>query len=193
MSWDDAHGYERFMGKWSRVAGRIFLDWLALPKGLKWLDVGCGTGAFASEFQRRGLVVTACEASPRGRAWAERAGVTVHPFDVALPVTGPLPGGPFDLAFSLEVAEHIPSALAGRFVDHVVANSELVVLTAAHPGQGGQGHVNEQPQSYWIEKLGERGYAHDEDASKRISERLRARDTDSYLYENLMVFRRANA
>jgi ubiquinone/menaquinone biosynthesis C-methylase UbiE len=42
----DGEGYERFMGQWSRAAGRFFLDWLSLPSGLKWLDVGCGTGAF---------------------------------------------------------------------------------------------------------------------------------------------------
>jgi ubiquinone/menaquinone biosynthesis C-methylase UbiE len=42
----DGEGYEKFMGRWSRSAGRLFLDWLSLPSGLKWLDVGCGTGAF---------------------------------------------------------------------------------------------------------------------------------------------------
>ena len=42
----DGEGYERFMGQWSRAAGCLFLDWLSLPSGLKWLDVGCGTGAF---------------------------------------------------------------------------------------------------------------------------------------------------
>jgi ubiquinone/menaquinone biosynthesis C-methylase UbiE len=42
----DGGAYERFMGRWSRAAGGVFLDWLALPNGLHWLDVGCGTGAF---------------------------------------------------------------------------------------------------------------------------------------------------
>ena len=42
----DGDAYERFMGRWSRTAGETFLDWLALPPGLRWLDVGCGTGAF---------------------------------------------------------------------------------------------------------------------------------------------------
>jgi ubiquinone/menaquinone biosynthesis C-methylase UbiE len=42
----DGAAYERMMGRWSAVAGEIFLDWLARPKGLRWLDVGCGTGAF---------------------------------------------------------------------------------------------------------------------------------------------------
>src|ERR1700752_1448767 len=42
----DGAAYERLMGRWSRSAGDVFLDWLAVPKGLNWLDVGCGTGAF---------------------------------------------------------------------------------------------------------------------------------------------------
>lgn len=42
----DGQAYERLMGRWSRAAGELFLDWLSLPKRLNWLDVGCGTGAF---------------------------------------------------------------------------------------------------------------------------------------------------
>jgi len=42
----DGHAYERLMGRWSRAVGEEFLDWLTLPKGLNWLDVGCGTGTF---------------------------------------------------------------------------------------------------------------------------------------------------
>lgn len=42
----DGAAYERLMGRWSRAVGEVFLDWLALPSGLRWLDVGCGTGVF---------------------------------------------------------------------------------------------------------------------------------------------------
>ena len=42
----DGQAYERLMGRCSRAVGEVFLDWLSLSKGLKWLDVGCGTGAF---------------------------------------------------------------------------------------------------------------------------------------------------
>jgi len=42
----DGAAYERMMGRWSRVAGEAFLDWLGLPNGLRCLDVGCGNGAF---------------------------------------------------------------------------------------------------------------------------------------------------
>ena len=38
--------YERYMGKWSQLVGEAFLDWVAPKTGLRWLDVGCGNGAF---------------------------------------------------------------------------------------------------------------------------------------------------
>ena len=43
---DDSAAYERFMGRWSRAAGEVFVDWRAPPTGARWLDVGCGTGVF---------------------------------------------------------------------------------------------------------------------------------------------------
>jgi ubiquinone/menaquinone biosynthesis C-methylase UbiE len=46
IRYDDGAAYERMMGAWSRAAGEIFLDWLAPSCGLRWIDVGCGTGAF---------------------------------------------------------------------------------------------------------------------------------------------------
>jgi SAM-dependent methyltransferase len=41
----DGDAYERLMGRWSRLAGEVFLDWLDAPPRGRWLDVGCGTGA----------------------------------------------------------------------------------------------------------------------------------------------------
>jgi ubiquinone/menaquinone biosynthesis C-methylase UbiE len=46
IRFDDGAGYERMMGTWSRLASEVFLDWLAPPLGLRWIDVGCGNGAF---------------------------------------------------------------------------------------------------------------------------------------------------
>lgn len=42
----DGAAYEQLMGRWSRAVGEIFLDWVAPPDGLRWLEIGCGTGAF---------------------------------------------------------------------------------------------------------------------------------------------------
>jgi SAM-dependent methyltransferase len=46
IRFDDGATYERYMGKWSQLVGDTFLDWLAPKSGLRWLDVGCGNGAF---------------------------------------------------------------------------------------------------------------------------------------------------
>jgi SAM-dependent methyltransferase len=46
-AFDDADAYERYMGRWSRAIGEKFLAWLAPPKEARWLDIGCGTGAFS--------------------------------------------------------------------------------------------------------------------------------------------------
>jgi SAM-dependent methyltransferase len=50
----DGVAYERFMGRWSQLVGHAFIDWLAPAPGLRWLDVGCGNGAFTE------LVVQRC-------------------------------------------------------------------------------------------------------------------------------------
>ena len=46
IRFDDGAAYERYMGKWSQLVGAAFLDWLAPRAGLRWLDIGCGNGAF---------------------------------------------------------------------------------------------------------------------------------------------------
>jgi len=46
IRFEDGAAYERMMGIWSRIGGSIFLDWLAPAQGLRWIDIGCGSGAF---------------------------------------------------------------------------------------------------------------------------------------------------
>jgi SAM-dependent methyltransferase len=53
IRFDDGAGYERYMGKWSQLAGDVFLDWLAPEPGQRWLDVGCGNGAFTEMLVER--------------------------------------------------------------------------------------------------------------------------------------------
>lgn len=51
----DGAAYDRFMGVWSRLAGQDFLDWIRPQPRLRWLDVGCGNGAFSQ------LIAEQCE------------------------------------------------------------------------------------------------------------------------------------
>ena len=53
IRFDDGAAYERYMGKWSQLAGEAFLRWLAPPHKLRWLDVGCGNGAFTEMLVER--------------------------------------------------------------------------------------------------------------------------------------------
>lgn len=45
--WANGAAYEGYVGRWSRLAAREFIGWLAVPASGHWLDVGCGTGALS--------------------------------------------------------------------------------------------------------------------------------------------------
>lgn len=53
ITFDDGAAYEGYMGVWSRAVGAVFLDWLAPAPGRRWLDVGCGNGAFTEMIAER--------------------------------------------------------------------------------------------------------------------------------------------
>ena len=47
-TWERGHPYEQYAGRWSRKVAPVFLDWMAVPMGQRWLDLGCGTGALSA-------------------------------------------------------------------------------------------------------------------------------------------------
>jgi SAM-dependent methyltransferase len=81
----DGQSYERLMGRWSRVVGERFLNWLDIPDGLRWLDVGCGNGAFTEEIIARcsPAAVIALDPSEDQLAYARmRSGAKLAQFEV---------------------------------------------------------------------------------------------------------------
>ena len=53
IRFENGAAYERYMGRWSQLVGEAFIDWLAPETGLRWLDVGCGNGAFTEMIAAR--------------------------------------------------------------------------------------------------------------------------------------------
>lgn len=64
----------------------------------------------------------------------------------------------YDLAISMEVAEHLHKESADTFVESLCNAADTILFSAAHPGQGGDGHINEQPMTYWTSKFGKHGF-----------------------------------
>lgn len=161
----------------------------AFPGAGRIADVGAGTGVFAAALARRGRDVVACEHDAFGRWLARRQRLDVVPFDLSHDPPAAL-GGAVDVAFCFEVAEHLPPALGDRLVAFLAALAPAVVFTAAHPGQGGHGHLNEQPREYWLERFADHGMSEDDALTARLSAELGELRAVPWLGPNVMVLRR---
>ena len=116
IRFEDGLSYERYMGDWSRRVGAIFIDWLALPSGLKWIDVGCGNGAFSE------LIVDRCapnEAQGIDPSEAQldfarkRSAARLAKFDHGDAMALPFSGDTFDVAIMALVIFFVPDPAKG--------------------------------------------------------------------------------
>ncbi len=99
------------MGRWTRAAGEIFLDWLALPPGLRWLDVGCGTGAFTELVLERCKPpgISAVDPAETRSHYARTKPVAQHVnFQVGDAQSLPFRDGEFDVAAMALVISFVP-------------------------------------------------------------------------------------
>lgn len=134
ISFDDTSAYERFMGRWSRAVGHKFLQWLAPPPNVRWLDLGCGPGSFTE------LVLDQCSpaevvAVDPAKSQIEQAGRLPvgkrADFRVADALALPFPNDEFDI---------VASALVINFIsDRTKALAEM--RRVARPGATVTGYV----------------------------------------------------
>jgi SAM-dependent methyltransferase len=107
----DGKAYERLMGRWSRLVGTAFLDWLDIPRGLRWLDAGCGNGAFTEELIARcaPASVTAIDPSDEQLAYARsRPGAKTAEFRTGDAQNLPFDDGSFDVGVMALVISFLP-------------------------------------------------------------------------------------
>jgi SAM-dependent methyltransferase len=119
------------------------------------VDVGCGTGAWLAVARELGV-----EDVYGIDAWVNEAELQIpaerfarrdlrEPIDL---------GRTFDLAISVEVAEHLPEAKASALTESLTRLAPVILFSAAVPGQGGTDHVNEQWPQYWAALFRKNGF-----------------------------------
>jgi SAM-dependent methyltransferase len=137
-------------------AARRILE--ALPGGLareRMADIGCGTGTFlAAGLELGARQVFGIEGDWVTQSMLDDPRIVFEARNLEERFAGPRA----DLILSLEVAEHLSPERAPGFVHDLVAMGPAVLFSAAIPGQGGVGHVNEQWQSYWATLFASHGY-----------------------------------
>jgi ubiquinone/menaquinone biosynthesis C-methylase UbiE len=126
----DGQAYERLMGRWSQLAGAVFLDWLALPKGFRCLDVGCGNGAFTEVVIARSMPSTVIGIDPSEGQLAfarTRPGARSAQFQAGSAQDLPFADGSFDAALMALVISFVPDpAKAAREMARVVKPGGIV-------------------------------------------------------------------
>lgn len=127
-----------------RSAATVVPEVMRLMNPVTVVDVGCGQGVWLAEFARHGCDVRGYDGHDGSQLDIPAECYT----QVDLEVVPRLDVRPADLAVCLEVAEHLSSARSQWLVDEL-CRADVVLFSAAIPGQGGQGHINEQWPDYW--------------------------------------------
>jgi SAM-dependent methyltransferase len=131
----------------SRSAAEVVPYVVSLVRPASVVDVGCGSGTWTAEFLRCGV------SSVLGidGEYVDRGSLRISPSDfLAADLETPLNvPKTFDLAISMEVAEHLSASRAESFVEDLTKLAPFVLFSAAIPTQFGRHHINLQWQSYW--------------------------------------------
>lgn len=115
------------------------------PKSV--VDLGCGRGAWLKAFHESGSSeVVGFDGDWNSQSNMIDKNISFYPVDLNSKIEF---DRKFDLAMSLEVAEHLLPACAKNFVESLINLSDMVLFGAAYLNQGGSNHINEQHHDYW--------------------------------------------
>ncbi len=146
------------------------------------VDFGCGMGDYVATFKVQGLDVEGYDgnpATPELTCGLGRVQDLCVPFDLEKR---------YEWVISLEVGEHLPQQYEALFIDNLIRHcAKGIVISWALKGQGGCGHVNEQPNSYIKHLFQERGFVNEID----LENWLRSQASLPWFKHTLMIFLKA--
>lgn len=147
-------------------------------------DFGCGVGTWLGVCKELG----ASETLGIEGSWIDESMVSssfkMYNTDLTKPIHL---NKKYDLTISLEVAEHLPECNSDDFIISLSKSSDLILFSAAVDGQGGTGHLNEQNQSYWVEKFTRHGYTCKDFIRSKI---WNDKKIDPWYKQNIFIFSR---
>jgi hypothetical protein len=185
----DAEYFQAIEREEGPFASRLASYLSKLPGVRVVVDLGCGPGTYTRALRAAGVDCRGTDSSPCVPEGPEFKHVDLASVDYREWVAGV--GA--DLCLCLEVFEHVDLSLADEAVRAACATAPLILLSAAHPGQGGAGHVNCQPKSYWLEKFCRRGFYYCPEETEAVVAYARSGYHMGWFTMNAMMLRRAGS
>jgi SAM-dependent methyltransferase len=164
---------------------RAAFQQLGTPRSL--LDVGCGPGHWITAAKLAGVAASGVDLSLAD----EEVSPSLQRADLTRPWRPPSTA---EMVLCLEVAEHLPASAAETLVGTLadcLGVPGVLLFSAATPGQGGSGHVNEQPHEWWVERLEAARLVLDRVSTARLRRLWTTLAPRAWWYgKNVLVFRK---
>ena len=141
----------------TKAAEEVLPYIFSVIKPVSVIDFGCGTGSWLAVAKMLGAqVIQGIDGIYPDQQMACIETTEFKQHDLTLPIQL---NTKYDLAICLEVLEHLPESAADNLIDILTRHSDIILFSAAIPGQGGQFHINEKWPEYWQRKFANKGYS----------------------------------
>jgi 2-polyprenyl-3-methyl-5-hydroxy-6-metoxy-1,4-benzoquinol methylase len=149
-------------------------------------EFGCGVGSQTERLRELGWTIDGCDGSPHAIEQADPPG-SVRPIDL----TAAVMFDPRPCVICTETAEHIAEEHAPMIVRNIAACArDVIIFSAAPPGQEWPGHINLQPIGYWLTKFRAHGWDNSEAETRHLQTRMWQTEAQHmYCKDNFHVLR----
>lgn len=177
---------KRNEGEWLEGAREIssVIDNEFSPESI--IDFGCGAGVHLKYFYEQGKHIKGIDGNKHAKSCSVVPEEFIEIYDLRDKYRV---NEKYDLVICFEVLEHIPERFDDNLVDSLADAGDIVVLSAAEPGQGGTHHINEKPREYWIKKFKQRNMSYQKEKTNILANKMNP-NKGKWIPENLFVFKK---